>query len=677
MNIVMAVLRKRCLAAAAVVVVATGSGFAADRVVDANLVVNPSFEVVPADRSLPADWAADRQIYSVDRQTARTGNASLKFVNQDPGRYRLAGQKISLRAGWKYRIGVWVKTDQLAGEESGATVCVEWRDNHGKWLGGMYPAGVKGTSDWTRIEGIARLPKEAGDCTLSCYVRQGMTGTAWFDDVEVMRLADPPLESMLLSPVYRGRITAEGPDRVRLHVGLNLVDYDWVPGSLSVASKLADSSGRNVDWQGRPAAVSSPQAGIFADRTATVLEFAAAGLPVGQYTLTVRLLSPDAKELQSASHRIERMPDGFQPTCTIDESRRLLVGGKPFFPLGMYFSTIKEDDLKTFADSKFNCLMAYGSPRRDQMDLAERYGVKVIYSIKDWYFGAKYCPPDIKSIADEEGKIRRRVGEFRDHPALLAWYLNDELPQSYMEQLNAHRRFVEAEDPHHPTWVVLYQYREVRDYVESFDVIGTDPYPVGRAAASGAAQWTAETFRQVLGARPLWQVPQVFNWANYHKGSSKPDQHRTPTFDEMRSMTWQCIAEGANGLVFYSWYDIHRNADVPFAAQWDKLKRIAAEVDRWSPVLLSVEPVPAVSFAGESPQGGPPEWLHAIVRRYQGRLYLFAVNDGDGDGMFQCVLPQSPKSVKEAGESRAVKRNGIGFEDSLKRLELRVYEIEP
>ncbi len=649
---------------------------AGDQVVTSNLAGNPSFETVPPDRTLPAEWSGDRQVYSADRETARTGSAALKYINQDSGRYRLASQKIPLRAGWKYRISVWVKTRDLVGEESGATVCVEWRGDDGKWLGGVYPGGVKGTSDWTRIEGIARLPKGARECTLSCYVRQGMTGTAWFDDVEVVRLADPPLESMLLSPVYRGRITAEGPDQVRLHVGLNLADHELDPKELTLAAELTDRSGQSIDWEGRPGKASMPQSGTLAGRPSTVLELPAGKLPVGEYTLKVRLIAPDGRELQSASHRLTRVPDDFNPACTIDQHRRLLVRGKPFFPIGMYFSAIKEDDLKTYAESKFNCLMAYGSPNRQQMDLAEQYGVKVIYSIKDWYFGAKYCPRDIKSVADEEPKIRQRVRAHRDHPALLAWYLNDELPQSYMEQLNAHQRFVEDEDPDHPTWVVLYQYREVEDYRNSFDVIGTDPYPIGRAPASWAAEWTAETFRQVHGSRPIWQVPQIFNWANYHKDSPKSDEHRTPSFDEMRSMAWQCIARGATGLVFYSWYDIHRNPDVPFDSQWDRLKRITAEIDRWSDVLLSVEAVPAVSLSGADPNSDAVSWLHWTVRRDEGKLFLFVVSDGDGEGAFRCSLPEAPKSVRQVGGERPLTVEGSGFQDALPRLDFRVYEIE-
>ena len=54
----------------------------------------------------------------------------------------------------------------------------------------------------------------------------------------------------------------------------------------------------------------------------------------------------------------------------------------------------------------------------------------------------------LKTEADEEALIRSRVKQFRDHPALLAWYLNDELPQTYMPRLEAHQRWVAQDDNH-------------------------------------------------------------------------------------------------------------------------------------------------------------------------------------------------------------------------------------
>jgi hypothetical protein len=337
----------------------------------------------------------------------------------------------------------------------------------------------------------------------------------------------------------------------------------------------------------------------------------------------------------------------------------------------MYWSSINEEDLRLYGDSKFNCLMPYGSPNRGQMDLAEKYGLKVIYSIKDWYAGSRWCPSTIKTPDDEEPIVRNRVREFRDHPALLAWYLNDELPQTYLPQLKAHQRWVREEDPHHPTWVVLYQVNQVASYIDTFDVIGTDPYPIGRKPASMAADWTAETFRQVENARPIWQVPQLHNWANYQKVASGAKEPRTPTYDEVRSMAWQCIAEGATGLVFYSWYDVRRNPDVSFDEQWAGLKRIAEEIDRMAPVILSVEPAAAITIN----DGQPPKWLHWLVRRHGGRTFLLAVNDGDGEGAVTFEFPTVVQEVRELSKGRAVPADPRGYTEHFRPLEVQLYEI--
>jgi hypothetical protein len=628
-----------------------------------NLVANPSFEE-NKEGSLPLGWSGDRQVYSVDTSVTRSGKAALKYVNNDASRYRLVSRVVPVQPGWKVRMRVWVKTENLKGEESGATTCMEWSGKDGKWLGGCYPSGVKGTSDWKLVEGVTRVPENATSVRLSCYARKGMTGTAWFDDVELVRVADPPMQVTLLSPGYRGRLTKAGPDELRFRVRLNLTDYDLKPQSVRIASQLSSDADKRVYWQ----ATASTDQGVL-DQSASVKT-----LPVGQYTLAVSLVKPDGTVWQTSRQAIVRVPDDFQPQCTIDPQRRLLVDGKPFFPIGMYWSGINEKDMALYAQSKFNCLMPYGSPKKDQMDLAQKHGLKVIYSVKDWYLGTTHCPKDIKTAADEERRIRTRVQEFRDHPALLAWYLNDELPESFMPQLEAHQRWVSEEDPNHPSWVVLYQFREVGAYLKSFDVIGTDPYPIGRKPASVAAEWTAETFRQVEGTRAVWQVPQVFNWGNYAHTPDEKSKGRTPTFDEMRSMTWQCIAEGATGLVFYSWFDIKRNPDVPFDTQWEHLKRIAAEVDQMAPALLSVDPVAAVKT--ETAAGQRPTWLHPLVKSHNGKLYLIAANDGDGEGPIRFTFPSAPRSIRELSEGRTISATGTSFQDQSAKLSVKIYEIE-
>lgn len=637
---------------------------AADIEPQTNLVSNASFEEQAANGTLPAGWNGLPQVFSLDRTTARTGQASLKYENADPNRYVLCSQRLPVKAGWKVRFSAWIKTRGIQGEDSGATICLEWQDKNGKWLGGAYPSGVRGDQDWTRVEYISRLPEEAASCHVSCYVRRGMTGTAWFDDVEVVRVLDPPLRSVLRSPIYRGWVLPqENHPKAEVRVRWNLVDYDLSPTDLLVTARLVDASHNTLR--------DASQA-LTASRSGSLdLRLSLEGLKPGIYDLAVSMKAPDGKTLQTEHHRIERLREKTNLTCRIDEHRRLLVREKPFFPLGMYFSSINEADLAEYARSKFNCLMPYDSPTRQQMDLAHKYGLKVIYSIKDFYYGSRWCPKSIRSVADEEPMVRQRVREFRDHPALLAWYLNDELPQSFMPQLEAHQRWVVEEDPNHPTWVVLYQVREVADYLRTFDVIGTDPYPIGRRAASMAAEWTAETFRQVEQARPLWQVPQLHNWANYAENEADKQRGRTPSFDEVRSMAWQCICEGATGLVFYSWYDVKRNPDVSFEKQWEGLKRIAAEIDQMAPILLSVDPAPPIRVRGQA-----PTWLHWLSRKSGSKSYLVVVNDGDGEGTVEFRLPSKPSNVRLLGDGGHVPVQGESLSLQLSRLAVRLLEIE-
>lgn len=223
---------------------------------------------------------------------------------------------------------------------------------------------------------------------------------------------------------------------------------------------------------------------------------------------------------------------------------------------------------------------------------------------------------------------------------------------------------------------MLYQYRDVGAYLNTFDVIGTDPYPIGRAPASWAAQWTAETLRQVERARPMWQVPQLHNWANYRKGEAEDPKLHTPTFDEVRSMAWQCIAEGATGLVFYSWFDVKRNPDVSFDVQWDGLKRIAAEIDLLAPVLLSIDPVPEVQVSCDPAPAAGPGWLNWTARSHAGKLYLVVVNNGDGEGTVTFALPGAARSVQVVGADRSIRPEGASFRDELGKLSVRIYEVE-
>jgi len=459
-----------------------------------NLAANPGFEAKAAN-GLPEGWNGPTPVYTHATDPVHSGQGALRFVNPDASAYRLCNQLLPLKPGRMYEFSVWVKCEDIVGADSGATICLEWYTADDKYLGGAYPSGIKGTQDWTKVRGLSGLvPENAAKCRVVCYVRQRMTGQAWWDDVEVKQWLEPPLQTMLVKPNYRGLITPQ-TKQIELVAQLKLEDYGLKPEQTELSAQIVERRGGAALRTVRLSPTSA---------TAR-LALPAAGLPGGDYTLWVFLRrKADRRRLASDQWRLTVLTDNLtKRTSYIDEHNRLIVNGKPFFPLGMYFGALKEDELRQYADSAFNCVMPYGGANAAQMDLLQSLDLKIIYSLKDAYFGSQYCPPAIKSPDDERPFMEAVTKQFRAHPALLAWYLNDELSLDYMRRLEAHQEWMETLDPNHPTWIVLYQVGQLDLYRKTFDVLGTDPYPIPQQPARRAADYTVASVRSVLGSRSV------------------------------------------------------------------------------------------------------------------------------------------------------------------------------
>ena len=99
----------------------------------------------------------------------------------------------------------------------------------------------------------------------------------------------------------------------------------------------------------------------------------------------------------------------------------------------------------------------------------------------------------------------------------------------------------------------------------------------------------------------MWQIPQAFDWSHYVKNTyagqgkdwKKPKNMRMPTREEMSSMTWQAIAAGANGLVYYYFEDAYRRGATKEekAQRWTDVCAVAREVKEKESVILA-EPGP-------------------------------------------------------------------------------------
>ena len=566
----------------------------------ASLVKNGGFEEVEKGR--PVGWSLP-PCYSHAPGMGRNGTSAIAFSSPTNliKQIQPVMQWVKLAPGHVYRVSCWVRTEGVKFEPGhpGAKIGMEWGDTNG-WHG-CYSHSRSGTKDWTRLSFVSpQLPASLAKVRVQLYVGYGKaTGKAWFDDFAIEEVVPKPI-SGLYADAYRGGV-APG-DTLTLKGVVNLT-----PDQL--AARTAQVTLHYTDAAGKPRAV--PPSALRVDEVT--------------FTLRVDELAPGRQDVLctvvtngiaagQATCKVERFAKEVPWRVRFDVHQRAIVDGKPFFPLGMYMGKVTPEELAVFREGPFNCLMPYHEPSREMLDLCVEKKLKVIYPLKEVYYHTNWAKArKIKTIADEEAYVTGRVNTFKGHPAILAWYLNDEFGPEYVDRLAERRALFEKLDPDHPTWTCLYQYRQVGMYMDSLDCIGTDPYPVPKDPISRAVEWTLATRTGTRGVRPLWMIPQAMAWSWFKRKGPMP------TRAEMRSMSWQMIAGGANGLIYYAFHQMRRNAGADFPRYWADVKAVAREVDQYAVVLLG-DPGPETTCAL------PARMLPVRTWRKSGDVWLLAVN---------------------------------------------------
>jgi hypothetical protein len=636
-----------------------------------NTVTNGGFEDQAKDWSLSAEAAL-----STDKP--HTGAACLQVARTDKAAYTLTTQPLKLQPNRPYEIAAWVRTEKLTeGQAGGATICMEWT-KAGSFHGGEYPKGIWGTRDWTLVKAVAKVPADADPLVrLVCYLRRDSVGTAWFDDVSVRLVTDYPPVDKVFTHAYRNSSVGEP-----VRVGATL-DLDWAglkAETAPVRLQVRDGAGRTLATL-KPTQVDDKLAEFSVD---------ASTLEPGEYALACGIEAPGGKLTAERICTFKRLTEHAPRYAYIDDHQRLIVDGKPFFPLGTYWNTHYHLDSHTpeqrqaiyakypssrdrtlldlYGKSPFNCLMPYDSWNWQEADLdyLATLNLKIIFSVKDSFYGT--CDAyKLKSADEERSALEREVKRVGGHPTLIAWYTNDEVAPDDPRLLK-HQQWMEELDPGRPTWGV--SYHSHADYVGTCDVYGMDCYPVP-STAPGAVLKQARAAGEGAGAsRALWHVPQISDTGTYGKDITAS---RPPTLPEMRAMAWMCIAAGANGLVFYSFFDLIRAEDVePFAPRWAEITTMAQEIKDLEPMLLSVDPAPQPEPVNDA--DGAVAWrLYA----HEGKTYLVTVNSTTEPKTASFGFPKAFSAAENIMGKSSATRNGSRLELSYEPLEVKIVRLTP
>jgi hypothetical protein len=616
----------------------------------AQMINNPGFE----SSTLSPDWKASTAVYQLDHTTAHSGKTSLRWQNDDPKQYLHAQQDIEVDPTSEYIFQAWVKTRDV--KDGNATVAVEFYAGD-KFHSGFYPKGITGTTDWTLVKTDSFvLPQGVTRAHVLCYARRGATGQAWFDDASLIQVKSQLMQSVLRYPAYRGLMVAGQSRDIDLRV--NLAEH--LPADAMLQCQLIDGQGQVVKQQ-----KNALKTGL------NDIAIPVVALAEATYTLQVSLIDTQNKQLAEMQHRIAVVEASDLPRIMIDEHQRLIIDGKPVLPIGVYGNArVSDADLKLLEQSPVNCMLAYGKPSVELLDRLDAHNIKLIASVKDYYLGHKWTPKNLKTVDDEAKLMRPLVKSLRDHPALLAWYLNDELPLSYMGRFEAHYKWIVEDDPAHPALSILMRPHQIDRYLHTADVLGSDPYPLPHKPIALVKQWTEQTVAQTYNSRSVWQVVQAFNWQNY-RTQTEHQTGKTPTKAQLRNMIWQCLTNGANGILLYSLYDMQRNPDVDFKTYWPQVCQVIEQVQEYAPAILSVEPAPSVTLQTDDASN-----FSMRVTRWQGATYAFIVSTSDQPQTVGFTCDQSVTKVQELTTQRAIQRtDSQHWQDNFKPLDVRVYEL--
>ena len=566
-------------------------------------------------------------MWSVKRGEGRNGTSAL--ICSDVGKGGWTTQWVEVEPGRPYRVEGWIRTEGVEGR--GVCIDFSWHDAYGTRLGtSATQPRVMGTTSWTKVSVEAFVPPAASrKCLIGTPVTGNTNGKAWFDDLRIVPVDLPPIGAFI-SSAYRNR-AAEG--LVTFHVALN-AKKDEIAAKGYHGRFVCETVVGRVDCPKSTkcvmhSAISQDPANP-SDLSATVEVLS---LPLGESKVKFELLDGKGKVVATKSLAFTRTSKPETKGVRIDARGITRIDGKPFFPLGMFMWKAAPEKIDHYAKGPFNCLMPYAEPTKAEMDYVHAKGLKMIYTLKDCYYGLEGAKGrGITNETSEVAYITQRVKEFKAHPALLAWYTNDELGLDWIERLTAHRDLFERLDGDHPTWVAHYMVEDIRSHLPSFDVIGSDPYPIcqtGDPPISQVMEHTRITRKGVFGARAMWQIPQAFDWGAYRVKDK--DKTRPPTFEEMRNMAWQFIAEGANGLIFYSYSSWEKMKwRTPPEQMWEHVCRIGAEVREKFPVFLSDELAPAVTLITKDAsvrawRKDGETWLLAVNPTYKPKVVEFAL----------------------------------------------------
>ena len=418
--------------------------------------------------------------------------------------------------------------------------------------------------------------------------------------------------------------------------------------------------------------------------------FDVATLPAGEFAIQAVALT-GGKKVARAIDTFHVARDSPREVRSSRFTRSFIVDGRPFFPLFMPIAPTELGDwhLERLVWAGFNTLiaaparLAYADVARNglaaseeaelrtQLDRLASNGMRFIWPLswtfKDWGSIGESHRGDIATVAEA---MRQLVRRFRDHPAVIGWYIVDEPSREIWEgrfgfreaDLAVLRDVIKATDPSRPCYVNWNHTWAFEPYggLACTDVISHDNYSISDAPFDLEA--LVPSVRMLNDERAA-RKPAIA-WIS----GSYDEMRLRPSPDAVRVHAWLHLVYGTRGLGYWSRPPL--DPDV-----WTEMRRVNRDASSLHENVFGRVDARLVATRLSDRR------IHYAVWRVQQRAYVLGVNTAAYPALMQAdissLLGGEPLTVRKlfTPDSAREKFPGV-LSEQIPAFQRFVYEFE-
>ncbi|MCX8065433.1 MAG: hypothetical protein N3G21_09730 [Candidatus Hydrogenedentes bacterium] len=248
-----------------------------------------------------------------------------------------------------------------------------------------------------------------------------------------------------------------------------------------------------------------------------------------------------------------------------------------------------------------------------------------------------------KGLWEEGEKVVQEIWQILGETSPYANYSMariEEHKNKELEKLQHAYKLLNELDYKHPVWMnhaPRNSMESLRKFSQTADIIGCDIYPVPMHPKLRHSDLMDQTMACV-GAytrrmqaidpqKPVWMVIQGFNWGSlqgdiYERSGDEQKGFRPPTLSEIRFMGFDCIVNGARGILFWGTHYVDRNSQL-----WKDLLTFASEINRFKHVLAEEDANEGLKIKCDEIYGSGDRGIITLIKLHNGKPYTFIVNE--------------------------------------------------